>query len=127
LASTRNGITVTARTAYRGAVRIDDLKMKRALANLVKNGLEAMGDKGELSVVVDQIGDQIEIAVSDTGPGLPPEMEGRLFEQFATHGKKEGTGLGLALVKKIVDDHHGEIRVESRRGAGCTFRLRVPL
>jgi signal transduction histidine kinase len=86
-----------------------------------------MGERGELLLTVDQIGDQVEIAVSDTGPGLPPEIEGRLFEQFATHGKKGGTGLGLALVKKIVDDHQGEIRVESRRGEGVTFRLRLPL
>lgn len=127
LASSRPDIVVTTRVGYRGAVRVDDLKLKRALTNLAKNAFEAMGDKGELILAVDQVGDQIEFAVSDTGPGLPQEIEGRLFEQFATHGKKEGTGLGLALVKKIVDDHHGDIRVESRRGEGCTFRLRVPL
>ncbi|HEY4220683.1 MAG TPA: GAF domain-containing sensor histidine kinase, partial [Myxococcota bacterium] len=127
LAATRDGVVVNTKIGYRGAVRIDDLRMKRAIANLAKNGLEAMGDHGELTIGVEQVGDQIEIAVHDTGPGLAPEIEGRLFEQFVTHGKKEGTGLGLALVKKIVDDHHGEIRVESKKGEGCTFRLRVPL
>jgi signal transduction histidine kinase len=127
LTSTRPDIKLTTKVGYRGAVRIDDLKMKRALTNLAKNAFEAMNDKGELTISVEQVGDQVEIAVTDTGPGLPPEIEGRLFEQFATHGKKEGTGLGLALVKKIVDDPNGEIRVESRRGEGCTFRLRVPL
>jgi signal transduction histidine kinase len=110
LAGNRDGITVTTSVGYRGAVRMDDLKMKRAIANLAE-----------------QIGDQVEIAVKDSGPGLPPEIEGRLFEQFATHGKKDGTGLGLSLVKKIVEDHGGEIRVESRRGEGVTFRLRLPL
>jgi signal transduction histidine kinase len=127
LLANRPGISIQTKVGYRGAVRLDDLKLKRAITNLAKNAFEAMGEGGVLTLAVEQIGDQVELAVSDTGPGLPPEIEGRLFEQFATHGKKEGTGLGLALVKKIVDDHHGEIRVESRRGEGCTFRLRVPL
>ncbi len=127
LAANRRGIRVSTHVGYRGAVRLDDLRMKRALANLVKNGIEAMPDGGELTLRLEQIGDQVEITVADTGPGLPAEIEGRLFEQFATHGKKEGTGLGLALVKKIVEDHHGDIRVESRRGHGCTFRVRIPL
>lgn len=127
LVAGKQGITLEVKVGYRGALRMDDLKMKRALANLAKNAIEAMGERGKLSVTVEQVGDQVEFAVADTGPGLPPEIEGRLFEQFATHGKKEGTGLGLALVKKIVDDHRGEVRVESRRGEGVTFRLRVPL
>lgn len=127
LAAGTPAVKVEVRVGYRGALRMDDLKMKRALANLAKNALEAMGDQGSLALSVEQAGDQVEFAVRDSGPGLPPEIEGRLFEQFATHGKKEGTGLGLALVKKIVDDHHGDVRVESRRGEGVTFRLRVPL
>ncbi|MBI1948387.1 MAG: GAF domain-containing protein [Deltaproteobacteria bacterium] len=127
LVAGKPGITLEVKLGYRGALRMDDLKMKRALANLAKNAIEAMGERGKLSFAVEQVGDQVEFAVADTGPGLPPEMEGRLFEQFATHGKKEGTGLGLALVKKIVDDHRGEVRVESKRGEGVTFRLRVPL
>lgn len=122
-------VSFSTKTSYRGSVRMDDLKMKRALANLAKNAIEALGDRpdGVVSINVEQVGDQIEFAVSDNGPGLPPEIEGRLFEQFATHGKKEGTGLGLALVKKIINDHNGDIRVESRKGEGVTFRLRVPL
>lgn len=128
LAANKQGITVATKAAYRGAVRMDDLKMKRALANLAKNAIEAMEQTGgTVSISVEQVGDQVEFAVGDTGPGLPSQIEGRLFEQFATHGKKEGTGLGLALVKKIVDDHNGEIRVESKKGEGVTFRLRVPL
>jgi signal transduction histidine kinase len=129
LVQNRPNIKVSTKTAYRGSVRVDDLKLKRAIANLAKNAMEALGDKpdGTVTVSVEQVGDQIEFAVADNGPGLPPEIEGRLFEQFATHGKKEGTGLGLALVKKIVDDHNGDVRVESKKGEGVTFRLRVPL
>jgi signal transduction histidine kinase len=123
----RTRIVVTTSIGYRGAVRIDEVKMKRALTNLAKNAREAMGDDGELFFGVEQKGDQIELVLRDSGPGLPPEIEARLFESFATHGKQGGTGLGLAIVKKIVDEHGGDIRVESTRGAGVTFRLRLPL
>jgi len=114
---------------YRGAARFDETKVKRAVMNLAKNAVEAMvgSSKKSLALTISQVGDQIEIAVADSGPGLAPEIESRLFESFATHGKQDGTGLGLALVKKIVEDHHGDVRVESRAGEGCTFRLRLPL
>jgi nitrogen-specific signal transduction histidine kinase len=62
--------------------------------------------------------------MSDDGPGIPPELQGRLFELF-TSGKKGGTGLGLAIVKKIVDDHHGQITCDSGP-TGTTFRIRLP-
>jgi signal transduction histidine kinase len=114
--------------AYRGAGRFDEVKLKRAIANVAKNAREAMsGRDGVFRLAVNQVGDQVEFALSDNGPGLPVEIENRLFESFATHGKADGTGLGLALVKKIVDDHQGEIRVENKPGEGVTFRLRLPL
>lgn len=114
--------------SYRGAARFDEVKLKRAIANIAKNAREAMGEKGtHFELAVAQIGDQVEFALSDDGPGLPQEIENTLFESFATHGKTDGTGLGLALVKKIVDDHQGEIRVENKAGEGVTFRLRLPL
>jgi signal transduction histidine kinase len=122
-------IAVTVDLKYRGAARFDETKVKRAVMNLAKNAIEAMAGRGQqkkLDITIGQVGDQVELAVSDTGPGLAPEIESRLFESFATHGKQDGTGLGLALVKKIVEDHHGDVRVESRAD-GCTFRLRLPL
>ena len=74
---------------------------------------------------VDKVGEQIQWTVSDNGPGIPPELKGRLFELFAT-GKKGGTGLGLAIVKKIVDDHHGTVECESG-STGTTFTIKLPL
>jgi signal transduction histidine kinase len=123
------GTAIRAQThlGYRGAVRMDEVKMKRALANLAKNAKEAMGAAGTITISVEAAGDQVEFVVKDDGPGIPAEIQGRLFESFATHGKKDGTGLGLALVKKIVEDHQGEVRVESMPGQGVTFRLRLPL
>ncbi len=120
-------IEVDFNLGYRGAARFDEVKMKRAIANLAKNAREALGQRGRFTMAIQQTGDQVEFALGDSGPGLPPEIESRLFQSFATHGKEDGTGLGLALVKKIVDDHQGEIRVESKAGEGVTFRLRLPL
>jgi signal transduction histidine kinase len=112
---------------YRGAARFDEVKLKRAIANIAKNAKEALQGKGQFKLTVQQVGDQVEFALADDGPGLPVEIESRLFESFATHGKEDGTGLGLALVKKIIDDHQGEIRVENKPGHGVTFRLRLPV
>jgi hypothetical protein len=63
--------------------------------------------------------------VSDTGPGIPPEIEGRLFQSFVTAGKADGTGLGLAIVKKIAEEHGGTVSVHST-SRGATFEMRIP-
>ena len=65
------------------------------------------------------------IVVSDTGQGIPKEIEGRLFQSFVTAGKQGGTGLGLAIVKKIVDEHGGSIETRSSN-RGTTFVIRLP-
>jgi signal transduction histidine kinase len=68
----------------------------------------------------------LEISVSDTGKGIPPEEQAAIFQPFHTT-KTEGTGLGLAIVQRIVDDHGGEIDLQSAPGLGSTFALRFPL
>jgi two-component system phosphate regulon sensor histidine kinase PhoR len=85
-----------------------------------------------VSVLVDEPGRVAEIAVSDTGPGIPAEHLPRIFERFYRVDKGRsreagGTGLGLAIVKHIVLAHRGHLRVESTVGSGTTFRVRIPL
>ncbi len=110
----------------RGTARFDQVKMLRALHNLVRNALEAMGSRGgRLRIVVSRDGADLVLTVSDTGPGIPKEVEGRLFETFVTAGKQGGTGLGLAVVKKIVEEHGGTISVSST-SQGATFTIRLP-
>ena len=110
----------------RGVARFDESKITRVIHNLVRNAVEAMGDKGgTLTVRVRREGGELVLAVSDTGRGIPKEIEGRLFQSFVTAGKRRGTGLGLAIVKKIVDEHAGKIEVESST-RGATFTLRLP-
>jgi signal transduction histidine kinase/putative methionine-R-sulfoxide reductase with GAF domain len=110
---------------YDGIAYFDEQKLLRVFHNLARNAVEAMPEGGKLRVQVDKVGEHIQWTVSDSGPGIPPELRGRLFELFAT-GKKGGTGLGLAIVKKIIDDHHGTIAVESG-STGTTFAIRLPM
>jgi len=106
--------------------RFDEGRVARALHNLARNALEAMGERGgrlTLEAGLDR-GDLV-ITVADTGPGIPKEIEGRMFQSFVTAGKRGGTGLGLAIVKKIVDEHGGRIDVHSS-SAGTVFELTFP-
>ena len=106
--------------------RFDEAHVARAIHNLARNALEAMAERGgRLTLTAGLDGTDLVISVSDTGPGIPPEIEGRLFQSFVTAGKEGGTGLGLAIVKKIVDEHHGTVSVRST-SRGATFELRIP-
>jgi signal transduction histidine kinase len=109
----------------KGTVRIDEAKITRAIHNLARNAIEAMGDGGTLTITVSQDPGMLVISVADTGPGIPPEVEERLFQSFVTSGKAQGTGLGLAIVKKIADDHEGTIAAKSTP-VGTSFTLRIP-
>ena len=106
--------------------RFDEARVARALHNLARNAIEAMRDKGGvLSIAAEMRGTDLCIGVSDTGPGIPKEVEGRLFQSFVTAGKKGGTGLGLAIVKKIAEEHGGRVELESSE-AGARFTLVLP-
>jgi signal transduction histidine kinase/putative methionine-R-sulfoxide reductase with GAF domain len=105
--------------------RFDEARVARAVHNLCRNAIEAMGKGGVLTLKGKLEGKSLLIAVSDTGPGIPPAIEHRLFQSFVTLGKDGGTGLGLAIVKKIVEEHGGSVKVKSSP-RGATFELRLP-
>ncbi|HSA94067.1 MAG TPA: ATP-binding protein [Terriglobales bacterium] len=112
------------------AVMADPEALKRALANLVDNACEAMQGSmvREVHISTALVGkrDAVEIVVADTGHGVTPELKERLFlPYFST--KKRGTGLGLAIVSRIVEDHHGSIRVEENAPLGARFIIELPV
>jgi signal transduction histidine kinase len=107
-------------------MEIDRTLLRQAVLNLVKNGMEAVSHGGSLTLTTACAGDTVEISVSDTGAGIPPEVGRRLFEQFFTT-KPQGTGLGLSISRQIVEEHGGKIRWHSVPGAGATFTMTVPI
>jgi signal transduction histidine kinase len=122
----RFGVNLEVVANYDGLARFDENKLKRVLWNLARNAGEAMGQGGTFRWTISRTDDEVIFECADTGPGIPKAMEGRMFESFATHGKASGTGLGLAMAKKIVDAHCGRISVSSAAGQGATFRIEIP-
>lgn len=110
-------------------VRGNETHLSQMLLNLVLNGLQAIGDgEGRLEIKASADQSTVTVAVSDSGSGIPAEVLPHIFEPFFTtkEGGK-GTGLGLAIVKQIVEEHAGNIRVESTAGCGSTFIIELPL
>jgi signal transduction histidine kinase len=112
--------------AYGGTLEMDELKMRRALYNIIANARDAMDAGGSLTISTRASNGMVEFRLTDTGPGIPAEIQDNLFEPFVTHGKATGTGLGLAIAKKTVEDHGGTIAVESTPGQGASFVICLP-
>lgn len=118
-----HGISLVVEPHYEGVAYFDEQKILRLIYNLAQNAAEAMDFGGELRLRTHADAAYVYFEISDTGPGIPAELEGRLFDAFST-GRKGGTGLGLAIVKKIVDEHDADISYESKPNQGTTFRVR---
>lgn len=112
--------------AYTGEVVIDRDRFLRLLQNLVKNAVEASQEGSIVTVRVERRDDDVVFCISDTGCGIPPDLVATIFEPFVTHGKSDGTGLGMAIVKSIVDAHGGSIRVDSTLGVGTRVEVALP-
>lgn len=117
--------------AHTPILRADAGRLRQLLHNLIKNALEAIGDARKPHVevatrdIVENEQKWIELGVADNGPGLPDGFGERWFEPY-TSSKQRGTGLGLAVAKKIAEEHGGSIRAENRAGGGSVFTLRLP-
>jgi PAS domain S-box-containing protein len=105
----------------------DRVQIQQVLMNLMLNGIKAMSDTGGVITVKSQLGEsgQIEISVNDTGPGLPVGQADRIFDAFFTT-KPQGSGMGLAISKSIVESHGGRIWANGDSGHGATFHFTVP-
>lgn len=101
-------------------------RLRRVFYNLVHNATDAMPNGGKITVRVQANNGEVITEIEDTGPGIAPEISGRLFEAFATHGKAHGTGLGLSICKRIMEDHHGWIRTRKESGRGAVFAFGLP-
>jgi signal transduction histidine kinase len=111
--------------------RGDERKLKQVMLNLLSNAVKFTPASGEILVAARLVGSSIEVSVADSGIGIAPEDQPRVFEEFRQVGsdaarKAEGTGLGLALAKRFVELHGGSIRLQSAVGRGSTFTLTLP-
>ncbi len=120
------GIEIETELGYRGNIRVDENKIRRAFFNLAKNAKEAMPEGGVFSIRTSDENGRVVIDFSDTGVGIPEEIRDDIFDSFVTSGKESGTGLGLAIVKKIIDEHNGTINVSSEPGRGTNFSIVLP-
>lgn len=116
---------------------LDVDKLRRAVGNIAANARDAMGGTGRLHLAAslepggrDGTPPRLVLVVSDEGPGVAEEIRGRLFQPFATHGKKKGTGLGLAVARRFVEDHGGSLELlpsPHPPASGASFRIVLPL
>ena len=131
--STRHGITLDVAVDERlGEFVGDERKIKQILLNLLSNAVKFTSEGGRIGINARQADGSVEISVSDTGVGIAPEDQPKVFEEFRQVGgdyahKIEGTGLGLTLAKKFVELHGGKIWVESAVGKGSKFTFTLPI
>ena len=108
---------------------LDPLRIEQVAGNLISNALKYSPQGGKVEVRLEQRADEVVLAVTDHGLGMSPEDQARLFQPFRRGLSREdipGVGLGLFVVRRIVEAHRGRIEVESSPGAGSTFRIRLP-
>ena len=124
---TKRNIKIEKILNFQGKVKVDQDKIVRVFYNIASNAADAMPTGGTLTVTTEDAGGMVKVDFKDTGTGMPEEVKRKIFEPFVTYGKKHGTGLGMAIVKKVMDDHKGKIEIETEMGKGTTIRLLFPL
>lgn len=130
IVSTQKGITLLRENLESlPLIRADESRMFKAFYNLIDNAIAEMPQGGTITVKGNhnQAAQRIDMAVTDTGRGMPPEIRDTLFTPKVVSRKTGGTGLGTKIVKDIVDAHHGKISVTSEVGVGTTFHLQFPI
>jgi signal transduction histidine kinase/DNA-binding response OmpR family regulator len=112
------------------SVRADGTRFKQVLMNLIGNAIKFTPENGRIEVAAQQLGDMVRVDVRDSGPGIPPEEQKRIFEAFyrLRNSEKavEGTGLGLAITQRLVELHGGQLGIESQPGSGSCFYFTLP-
>jgi signal transduction histidine kinase len=98
--------------------------LRRAFGNIIRNAVEACEARGEIDLAARPENGMVRIEIGDHGPGVPPDLAGRLFDPYVT-GKSGGTGLGLALAKQTIEMHQGTIAFQATPGGGATFVVRM--
>jgi two-component system phosphate regulon sensor histidine kinase PhoR len=125
-------ISLTLKKADLPPINADGKSMEEVFSNLITNAINYTPEGGKITIAEKVSGDFLQIRISDTGYGIPPDELPRIFERFYRVKNEKtrnivGTGLGLPIVKSIVEAHNGTIRAESKEGVGSTFSVRLPI
>ena len=121
-------VRITVRQEGNSTGWFDTKKLERALYNLLLNACEAIsGEEGRINIDLREVQGGLQVRVSDNGRGIPESIRGNLFEPFISYGKENGTGLGLTVVQKIIQDHGGDVVVEKTSEEGTVFRITLPI
>jgi two-component system sensor histidine kinase HydH len=107
-------------------IRVDSVRLTQALLNIIINGIQAISGEGRVSVSAAKAGDNLLLCVQDTGPGIPANELGDIFDPYFTT-KAEGNGLGLWIAQQIAVAHGGDLRAENAPAGGAAFTLTLPL
>ena len=107
-------------------IKIDPEKLTQALINIMKNGMQAMGQGGTLRVETKSLKDRVEVTISDSGSGIPPDQMEKIFNYYYTT-KEKGVGLGLPIAHRIIEAHEGHLKIESRVGVGTKVTMTLPV
>lgn len=107
-------------------VYFDENKIRRVLMNLIKNASEAIDTDKEIRLAASMASGWLQISVIDNGPGIPPRIRESIFEPFVSNGKAYGTGLGLPICRKLVQEHRGRLEYIPLEPTGCRFDIRIP-
>jgi signal transduction histidine kinase len=122
-----HNVAVTVRQSGNVEGWFDHRKLERAFFNLLLNACESVQPgTGNITVELREIGNHIEITIADSGRGIPDSIRENLFEPFVSQGKENGTGLGLTVVQKIIQDHHGDVAFVRTSPEGTTFQVTLP-
>ena len=122
----RNNVNLLANYGNLPLCMVDKDLLKQALLNLLLNAEQAMPDGGDIMVRTTSEDDEIRISIADTGHGIPPDVLPKIFDPYFST-KKEGTGLGLSMVKRIAEEHGGRIQVHPNASKGACFDIILPV
>jgi signal transduction histidine kinase len=120
------GVSIVVSAAADIELPLERARMERVFQNLIANALEAMPTGGKIEIKAESSDSSVLVSFSDTGPGIPSDIRACLFQPFATSGKNNGLGLGLALSQQTVIDHGGSMWIDDSVGQGARFWIRLP-
>ena len=112
---------------YNGDICFDKDRMLRVMFNISTNAKDAMPDGGIFMIKVSEQNGEVTFSLRDTGIGMPENIKKTVFEPFVTHGKSNGTGLGMSITKRIIETHGGRIWLTSEEGVGTEIAFTIPI